>query len=68
MEDNIVNCVFTGCQKTATTRGLCVAHYQTARYLVKSQITSWKALEKAGQAKPRVRHFARDFFLTEAQL
>ncbi len=44
------NCLFPGCSRVAGARGLCVAHYQSARYLVIQGLVTWEQLVAQGKA------------------
>lgn len=46
-------CLTPGCNSTSLiARGLCSAHYQEARRMVRDKETTWEKLEKRGLAKP----------------
>lgn len=47
---NGVLCLFPGCAKKQNHRGLCYAHYATARRLVVAKKTTWEFLIAKGRA------------------
>lgn len=50
-----MRCVIEGCDRKASSRGLCHTCYITALRLVQAGETDWTALEKAGLCGPLMR-------------
>lgn len=53
-------CLFPKCDKTPLARGLCVSHYNSARLLVRKNITTWAKLESSGKALPKAKNHATE--------
>lgn len=45
------------CRRVAFSRGLCRKHYEQAKYLVKINYTTWKAMEEQKLLFPRARKY-----------
>jgi len=52
-------CMYPECGRKSKTRGLCLACYRAAAYLVKTGTVSWEQLEKDGKCKASVRRGRR---------
>lgn len=46
-------CLIRDCSTSPHARGLCLHHYQRARYLIQQGIETWENLEHHGLAQPR---------------
>ncbi len=51
--DSQQTCIAPECEQKATTRGLCMNHYQVCRNLVKQKHTTWDLLEERGFSLPK---------------
>jgi hypothetical protein len=61
-------CIFPGCDRGVTARGLCKTHYSCATQLVRNNKTTWAELEKSGKSLPTFRRgphkgHVQDYFL-----
>jgi hypothetical protein len=61
-------CIFPGCNRAVTARGLCKTHYSCAAQLVRDNKTSWAELENSGKSLPTFRRgphkgYVQDYFL-----